>query len=235
MKAGGTTALLVFVKAPIPGEVKTRLCPDLTQSQACDLYRAMTEDLVTRLDLVEEIDVVLFHDPPEARETISKWLGDDRVLCAQRKGDLGERMEHAFSWAFTRGYSRVLIVGSDAPTLDGAAADAARRALDDSDVVVGPSPDGGYSLIGLRGEHPGLFRDISWSTETVRTETMARAIQLGLSVRTLPSLPDVDTFEDLERLSREEGDRLLCLAPRTAALMGRILDDRRSTSGMEAS
>jgi uncharacterized protein len=216
-------ALLVFVKAPCPGQVKTRLGPELTPRQASDLYRAMVEDLLDRLGSAPGPDLVLFYDPPEAALLIADWLGHDRLRCPQAPGDLGARLPAAFSWAFAQGYRRVLVAGSDIPTLDRAEIAEAVRNLCDHDLVISPAPDGGYSLVGLKQEQPRLFWNIPWSTPRVLSATLARAGSLGLSTQVLPSLPDVDTFADLERLWLEEGPRLALRAPRTTGLLREFL------------
>ena len=124
-----------------------------------------------------------------------------------------------FDWGFAKGWTRVIVAGSDVPGLDGETIRAADRALDEHDVVIAPSPDGGYSLIGLRREIPDLFQEIPWSTDEVLGRTMEVAVDRGLSVRRLPSLADVDTFEDLTRLVQGDADQLARTAPRTAEVL----------------
>jgi rSAM/selenodomain-associated transferase 1 len=237
---------MLFVKAPRAGQVKTRLGPELDPAQAAAIYRAMVEDLLARLDLRTGlgtglganpgadpgvgIDVSLYHDPPDAGPAISDWLGANRLLHPQTPGDLGDRLRGAFTWAFARGYGRVLVAGTDAPALGPAGVAEALRGLDEHDLVIAPSPDGGYSLLGLREDHPGLFRDIPWSTPAVLATTRARATDLGLSTRMLPELPDIDTFADLEHNWLTDGPRLSQGAPRTTAILQPLLAQRERTS-----
>jgi uncharacterized protein len=223
-------ALIIFVKAPRLGKVKTRLGPELDPQPVLALYKAMVEDLLDRFDSADGPDLVLCYDPPEAERLIADWLGRDRRYCPQSPGDLGARLRDAFARAFAIGYRRVLIAGSDIPTLEPATIAEALRGLCDHDLVISPAPDGGYSLVGLNRQQPDLFRNIPWSTPGVFEATLASARRLGLSTRILPSLRDVDTFTDLERLWSEEGPRLALGAPRlTGILQGFVAQHRRES------
>jgi uncharacterized protein len=223
-------ALLVFVKAPRLGAVKTRLGPELDPQRSLALYKAMVEDLLDRLASAAVPDLVLCYDPPEADRLIADWLGHDRRYCPQLPGDLGARLCGAFSRAFALGYRRVLIAGSDTPTLGPAAIAEALRGLCDHDHVISPAPDGGYSLIGLNRDQPDLFRSIPWSTPGAFEATLASARGLGLSTRILPSMRDVDTFADLERLWLEGGPELALGAPRTTKILQRLFAQHRRES-----
>jgi hypothetical protein len=141
---------------------------------------------------------VFFFTPAEARAEMAAWL-PGAALFAQEGGDLGARMLHALSAALAGGAARAAVIGSDVPWLTREAVEAAFAGLEGHDLVLGPSPDGGYYLIALRQAHPGLFADVPWSTPEVLRATRERAARLGLRVRLLPPLPDVDTVEDLRR------------------------------------
>jgi uncharacterized protein len=130
-------------------------------------------------------------------DEMREWLGDGMAYTPQGKGDLGARMSGAFRDALSRGAGRVVLVGTDCPGLDSSVMRAAFAALRRKDLVLGPATDGGYWLIGLRRPAPALFADISWSTNSVLAQTRDRAQSLGLSVKTLDPLPDVDRPEDL--------------------------------------
>ena len=114
----------------------------------------------------------------------------------QAEGDLGARMEHAFQKCFARGHDRVLIIGSDCPGVTTAYLRRAYAALEQTDVVVGPAADGGYTLLGMRELLSPLFRDMTWSTASVLPETLARVAAQGRSVTQLATLIDVDHIED---------------------------------------
>jgi rSAM/selenodomain-associated transferase 1 len=187
-------ALVVFVRHPAPGTVKTRLAAAVGPEAAAELYRALAEHVLEATAPVPgEYERLVFFDPPEAGEPMRAWLPGVRLL-AQSAGDLGSRMSDAIARAFARGASRVAIVGTDAPGLSRETVVGALAALDAADVVIGPTEDGGYYLLALREPQPELFAGIAWSTPAVRPETRARAAAAGLLVRELPLLRDVDTL-----------------------------------------
>lgn len=192
---------------------------------AADLYRAFLLDTAARLARVPADRRELWvPDPPAARE-LTASLPDFR-LRRQRGGDLGERLRHAFRTAFDEGAGRVVVVGSDHPTLPPDHLERAFDALRTSDVVLGPTPDGGYYAVGLRsGARPAageIFGDVPWSTPEVLERTEANARGLGLAVSRLPPWYDVDEPEELERLGRdvEEGSA-------TARALARLGRERR--------
>ena len=191
--------LLVFVKAPRPGEVKTRLARDVGAEPAAALHRAMAARVLERTRPPSgSYTRVVFHAPPDAEAEVARWLPGE-TLVPQSPGDLGARMAAAFEWAFAGGAARVVLIGTDTPDLAAADIVSALEALRASDVVVGPSLDGGYYLVGLARPCPGIFADISWSTPAVLGETLARAEALDLKVAPRPVRGDIDTLEDLRR------------------------------------
>lgn len=190
-------ALIVFLKHPTPGRVKTRLAAALGAEDAAAVYSAMAEELMRRTRS-PRLKRLAFHAPEATREQMEAWLsGEDWRV--QSGGDLGERMRRAFDETFAGGARRVAIVGTDLPWLGEADVLEATHALDDSDVVVGPARDGGYYLLALSRPVPELFRDVAWSTGSVLQTTLQRAQALGLAVRQLAPRADVDTPQDLRR------------------------------------
>jgi hypothetical protein len=195
-----TNALVVFVKHPSPGAVKTRLAAAVGPEAAARLYRRIAERVLEATTPREgEYERLVFFDPPEALAEMRAWLPGVRLL-AQAAGDLGARMADAFARAFLRGAERVVLVGTDAPAVARERVMEALSALDAADVVIGPAEDGGYYLLALREPRPGLFAGVAWSTRSVRAQTLARAAAASLSVRELAPLRDVDTLEDLRTL-----------------------------------
>jgi len=189
-------ALVVFVKHPRPGAVKTRLAAAIGPEAAAGLYRALAEHVLEATTPAGEYERLVFFDPPGALEEMRAWLPGVRLL-AQSGADLGARMADAFARAFARGARRAAIVGTDAPAVSREKVTEALDALEDADVVLAPSEDGGYSLLALKEPRPELFAGIAWSTPAVAGETRARVAAAGLSLRELPPLRDVDTLEDL--------------------------------------
>lgn len=197
---GKDNALCMFVKVPRLGEVKTRLQPELSAEESLLLYKAMVRDLVHRFS---DFALFLFYWPHNGGEEIRDWLGDSFHYFPQNGEDLGQRMLHAFFWAFAQGYRKVLIIGSDTPNLDASVLEDAFFHLDSTEVVIGPSTDGGYYLIGLKALHPELFSNITWSKDVVFNETLSKIRIEKLSVYQLPEKTDIDTFTDVVNLWRQ--------------------------------
>lgn len=204
-------ALVIFAKAPIPGQVKTRLCPPLTPDEAATLHGTFVLDVLERSGDAQRRAPVAFDRhlccAPSADHVYFKILGARHGvgLDTQTGEDLGARMRRACEAFFARGYRRVLILGTDIPTLSPRLLNEAVAQLDDHDVVLGPAPDGGYYLIGLTRPVPELFRDIPWSTSDVLPVTQRIAAGLNLRVALLPPQRDIDRFDDLQALIEEAG------------------------------
>ena len=199
-------ALVVFAKAPIPGQVKTRLCPPLTPDEAATIHGSFVLDALERTRTA----VSTFRLPvdrylacaPSSTLAFFKVMEERQAvtLLDQQGNDLGARMNRACETLFTRGYRRVVIVGTDLPSLPIVRYREAFELLDQHDVVLGPAVDGGYYLIGLKTPAPGLFHDIPWSTDRVFQLTKEKAAILGLSIGCLSDWRDVDTIDDLKML-----------------------------------
>jgi rSAM/selenodomain-associated transferase 1 len=220
-------ALCLFVKAPRLGEVKTRMQPQLSPRDTLSLYKAMAEDLLERIDGHREFDLHPFFFPPDCAVDIGQWLGNKYKCLPQEGDDLGSRMHNAFRWTRARAYRKTIIVGSDIPMLDAGVITAALDCLDASDVVLGPSRDGGYYLIGMREPHRELFREISWGTGRVYRETLEKILRQGLSVDTVPELDDLDTFEDVCAFwQRVRTSSEFAESKRTSVVLSSLFDDR---------
>ena len=184
--------LIVFVRAPELGKVKTRLAKAIGDQRALAAYEEMLGRLFVNLQAVAQVE--LRCTPDDASASLRAWLQPGWQLEPQRAGDLGEKLTRAFDESFKKGFQRVVIIGSDAPEVTRQDVELAWHHLADHEVVLGPAKDGGYWLIGLHKEHPELFEDISWSTDAVLEETLLRARTAGLKVRRLRQLSDVDTI-----------------------------------------
>ena len=192
--ASGLEQLVIFVKAPRPGTVKTRLAETLGAVAACDAYRQLVDRLLAQLSSLRQVE--LRFTPHDADAEVKHWLRASWTARPQGTGDLGARLPAAFAENFASGASRVVIIGSDYAAVTPADVQEAWGALELHDVVLGPARDGGYWLIGLRSPQPALFHDIAWSTSSVLAQTLARAQAAGLRVQRLRELTDVDTAED---------------------------------------
>lgn len=194
-------SLGVFAKAPVAGRVKTRLAEDIGSAAAAAVYRRLGRQVVAAVAGPGYRTIVWF-TPPARRDAVRTWLDGlgAAEFCPQVGGNLGTRLVHAFARSFATGDSAVVIIGTDAPGVNRRIVAAAFRALRTHDLVLGPSLDGGYYLIGLTAPQPALFRAIPWSTRDVLRATEARARAAGLGVTLLTLLRDVDTAEDARAL-----------------------------------
>lgn len=191
--------LIIFGRYPEVGRTKTRLIPVLGPTGAADLQRNLTEQVLqTALSAGWQMPFDLeFCYAGGSDLLVRRWLRSDEIqLTAQSEGDLGRRMYAAMESAFDNGYRRVVLAGTDVPDLSGRHLTAAFEALKDHDLVLGPSTDGGYWLVGSRRKLD-LFRGIAWGGPKVLTQTLALATSNGLSVYCLDPLDDIDTFADL--------------------------------------
>ena len=219
--------VVVMVKAPVPGTVKTRLL--LPPEEAAALAAAFAGDVVRNARAVAE--VLIAYAPADGRALLKPLLPDGLHWTPQRGGGLGERLAGAMADAVALGFGPLLVIGTDSPTLPPAYLAQALTLLTDTDVVLGPTEDGGFYLLGTHRPQPGLFEDVEWSTREVLAQTAENARVHGHSVGFLPPWYDVDTPEDLERLRREmdSDPQARRLAPATA----RRLEERppRPNSG----
>ncbi|MDO8749653.1 MAG: TIGR04282 family arsenosugar biosynthesis glycosyltransferase [Dehalococcoidia bacterium] len=196
-------ALAIMARAPIPGQVKTRLQPYLTPQQSADLYLAFLQDTLEMAVSARACDVFLAFTPIDEELLFQGLVPASVGLFAQCDGDLGQRMCRIFQQLHQEGHSPVLIVGTDIPTLQPRHLTGALERLRDNAVCLGPSRDGGYYLIGAHDVHPRLFQGVPWGTATVLQATLERAKAAGLQVALLDACSDIDTVEDLRGLRQE--------------------------------
>ena len=200
-------ALVIFAKAPVPGHVKTRLCPPLTPDEAATLHGSFVLDTLERTKLAAtklkwSVDRYLACAPSAAHVFFKIMEERHGVKVIDQVGDdLGARMSQACESLFAKGYSRVVMIGTDVPTVPFEHFAQARAQLETHDLVLGPALDGGYYLIGLNRMTPELFTGIPWSTNQVLKLTQEKAASLGLMTTLIQPWRDVDTLEDLQALS----------------------------------
>jgi uncharacterized protein len=218
-------ALLIVGKAPRPGFTKTRLVPPLSAEDAAALYRGFLLDSVSLgLDLGWE-QVTVVH-PRGGERALAILLPAQVCLLEQQSQGLADALTHAFATHLAQGFERVVLIGSDNPTLPREVVEQACLALDTHDVSIGPSADGGYYLIAMRAAHLGLFEAIDWSTSRVYAQTLAQADGLDLRVCSLPEWYDVDEPSDLERLQRALVTSPQRVAPNTRAALQQLAAPR---------
>jgi len=197
-------ALVVMARAPSDPRGKSRLTRDLCGDHV-QLRRALLQDTLDAVRGAGDADVFVAFEPPDAIAEMHGLVGDGVRLFSQQGDTLGDRMRNAFERLFAAGYSDVVMIGSDLPSLPAshlARAFQCMRGRPDA-VVIGPASDGGYYLIGLRRLCPELFTSIAWSTADVLTNTTCIAERCGLTVSLVPPWHDVDTLDDLRRVLRD--------------------------------
>ncbi len=198
-----SACLIVFARHAVPGRVKTRLIAALGTEGATRLHRVMTrQTLATAAKSTAQRRELWLDGPPHDDPPHDEWIGDllhrYGFTCHEQCGnDLGQRMFHAMRCAL-QVCPKVVLIGSDCPAIDPPYLDAAYRALDDHDVVLGPALDGGYVLIGARRLDPHLFDRVPWGTGEVLSTTRSRLRALNWTGSELPALRDVDDIDDLE-------------------------------------
>ncbi len=197
-----TQALIVFAKIPHPGRVKTRLTTVLTEADACRLYTAFLRDALAQYGRLG-VDVRLYLGPPA--EPIPDGLVPPGVSVHRQRGaGLGERMAAAFVETFAAGYERVVIIGTDHPTLPTAFIEQAFAALAGPQALcLGPSDDGGYYLLGMNAPYTSVFKGMTYSHGDVFRQTLGRCSATRAATTVLPMWYDVDTPDDLRRLAAD--------------------------------
>jgi rSAM/selenodomain-associated transferase 1 len=184
-------ALIVFVRKPELGKVKTRLARETGTQKALEIYNRLLQHT---FELASPLPCDKYTFVTEKQDT-AFWDGFYEEV--QQGDDLGMRMHNAFDTLFERGYKKLVIIGSDCPQLDTPRVQQAFDLLNEYDIVTGPAADGGYYLLGMKNLHPDLFQNKKWSTGTVFADTMQDIERLQLKHAVLPVLSDVDELKDV--------------------------------------
>lgn len=197
-------ALVIFAKAPEPGQVKTRLLPYLTPQEVTELHRAFVLDTIARLKPIGAVQRYIACYPSSTHPFFSR-LGKQYQLelLDQQGSDLGERMSTIVRGLAARHMTGIVLISTDSPTLPVSYLNEAFHVLQKKAVVLGPSKDGGYYLIGISRWIPQLFEGIPWSTENVFKTTLQQIHHLKLAYEILPQWFDVDHIEDLKILANQ--------------------------------
>jgi rSAM/selenodomain-associated transferase 1 len=221
MIPGTVGAIVVLAKVPEVGRVKTRLVPPFSFEQAAGFCAAMLADVLSATaGFSRELglsSVVAVH-PWDRRGAVARMAPPDFRIVPQRGVDLAARMAWAAGEAAAAGAQRILLRGSDSPTLDGRIVAEALDTLGDLDLFLRPDRDGGYGLVGLRRPAAGLFGH-PMSTRSVLADTLANAERLGLRARVAEASFDIDTAADLHRLAAARRTGITSVCPRTLAYL----------------
>jgi len=198
-------ALGLMAKAPLEGEVKTRLVPPLTAREAAALNICFLRDMATNINSIEAASGLVVYTPAGSESAFAGVLPERFSFLAQRGAHLGERLCNATDDLLRQGFGSVCLINSDSPTLPRSILIRALESLatEGDRVVLGAAEDGGYYLIGLKHAHRNLFNEIAWSTSDVLARTKQRAAEIDLPVELLPPWYDVDDAGTLTRLCEE--------------------------------
>jgi len=186
--------LIIFVKNPIEGEVKTRLASSVGEKKALVVYQQLLKITAKAVENVNAEKLVSYSGYIEESDDFDEQRFEKTI---QKEGDLGEKMKYAFKSSFDNGFNRTVLIGSDCPEISKSLIDEAFKELAEADSVIGPSEDGGYYLIGLSRFMPEIFDNVEWSTSSVFLSTIKTLDDLGATYRVLKKLNDIDTESDL--------------------------------------
>lgn len=186
-------ALIIFARNPIRGKVKTRLAATMGEEKALSIYCTLLEHTVKITQQLLCDRYVFYADGISLND---HWPDDVYLKRNQVDGDLGARMHYAFDTLFQESYDQLIIIGTDCFELTEDILQHAFTALQKHEVVIGPSADGGYYLLGMRQFYPFLFEEKTWSTDTVYSSTIHQLEMHQISYKPLPTLNDIDTEED---------------------------------------
>lgn len=185
--------IVVFVKNAVPGKVKTRLAKTIGDQEALEVYLRLLE--ITKREVLKvDANKEVWYAWDIGKDDI--WEEELFYKKIQIDGDLGEKMKNAFEDSFKNGCNKMVLIGSDCPTLTSKIMEEAFAKLDENDVVFGPSEDGGYYLIGMSSYKPEVLEDIDWSTERVMEQTVLRAQENEIKFAKLQVLNDIDNEND---------------------------------------
>lgn len=191
-------SLIIFARYPSKGKVKTRLAKDTSEDFALKFYGDCAGKILNQIKMLNHFNRYLFFTEAAEKEKVMNWAGSKFLYALQEGKNLGERMLNALELVFSHYAEKVIIVGTDVPDLDADSIKEAERKLDEADLVIGPSNDGGYYLLGMKKVYKDLFQEIEWSSGSVFNSTMKKAEELNLKTIRLEMLRDIDTKNDLD-------------------------------------
>ena len=186
--------IMVFVRNPELGHVKTRLAKSIGDQAALETYKILSKHTSKIISEIDSDQLIFYSDKIQDNDV---WTATNCKKQIQTKGDLGQKMLTAFQYGFSLGYQKIIIIGSDLYSLSPRHIESAFEQLKNYDVVIGPALDGGYYLLGLNFIIPKIFKQKQWSTSSVLKETLSDLKEFNVNL--LEPLNDIDTYEDLKK------------------------------------
>ena len=196
-------AIILMAKQPQAGMTKTRLCPPFSPEEAAELYEALLKDTLALAGGLKDVQLAVAISPPEALNYFEQIAPPGTLMLQVQGANIGICLEQSLGALLKLGYRKALALNTDGPSLPREYLAQAIQMLDTHDLVLGPSEDGGYYVVGLKGRLPSIFENIPWSTSTVLARTLEQAENLRLRVSLTPPWYDVDSPADVQRLLAE--------------------------------
>lgn len=196
-------SLVIMAKQPIAGRTKTRLIPPFNPQQAADLFEALMMDTIQLVLRIPNLEITIAFSPSSATEYFNRSRFPQTALLPVDGSNIGECLYETAKMMITNNHSRIILMNSDGPSLPPDYILQAYALLENNDLVIGPSEDGGYYLCGFKKLFPQLFQGITWGSARVLGQTLESAKNNNLSVALTPSWYDIDTGADVARLYRE--------------------------------
>ena len=193
--------LIIFVKYPKPGSVKTRLAKQIGKEKAALLYHFLVKTVLARTKS-RGYSRIIFYSPEIPKKRFKEWLGGDFIFYPQKGSNLGKRLLGAFKFIFKHDAKRIVCIGTDSPLINSRIIDQAFRILRNKQCVLGPADDGGYYLIGLSSLNEGIFKGISWGAKKVFRQTLEKIKSRKIEYGILDKSFDIDTYEDIAILRK---------------------------------
>lgn len=218
-------ALILFTRVPVPGQTKTRLMPFLNGEECAAIHSCFVKDIFEKATQVEA-DVFVFYTPEEKLSLLQELLGQEFAGFPQEGNDLGEKMKHAIGCVLDKGYEKAVLIGTDIPHLGVKTLEQSFENLDTADIVINPTFDGGYYLIGMKREYDSIWKIERYGTNTVIQDTLAHMERENLSVTSGDRYYDIDDKEDLKNLYGDIQNGLIQDCPHTIAYLEQELKDR---------
>ncbi len=207
-------ALIIFTRVPIPGQTKTRLMPFLDGEQCAGLHTCFLKDILQKAQQVDAT-LFLFYTPRDEKGLLQKAVGNEIICLPQYGADLGQKMKNAIGSVLRLGFEKVILMGSDVPHIHPETLNNAFDSLDQKDIVIHPTFDGGYYLIGMKREYESIWQIERYGTNTVIYDTLQHMKNERLSTAVGQMYYDVDDKEDLCRLYRDMKKGAVCNCPLT--------------------
>lgn len=218
-------ALILFTRVPIPGKTKTRLMPFLNEDECAEIHACFVKDIYEKSKAVDA-DLYVFYTPKDEKQLLTPLFDKDVVCLPQYGEDLGERMKHAIGIVLRMGYEKVILIGTDIPQIHPETLNNAFDSLDEKDIVIHPTFDGGYYLIGMKREYESIWKIERYGTNTVIYDTLQHMRNERLSTAVGQMYYDVDDKEDLLHLYNDIQKGAICNCPVTIDYLELELKDK---------